>query len=131
MDSGQSQIVGSCSTVDGKMSTGVQVCDSDSMLRGFCAPHISNRTGLRQTEEATLRGTKIPCPQRPYSKKHLFFWNQPVAAEIKDDPRQLEFIHGSPMCGGGAMTAMSGFAHPSSTAFFLNAPSDSKCRLDG
>lgn len=142
MHSGQAQfieIAENCLTRNGSSFAGVRGCYSaagssrwsGSMLGGFCGPFVSNRPGLRQTEEATLRGTKIPCPQRPYSKRHLFFLNQSVAAEIERDPRQLKFVHGSPDCGGGANTIMTVVAHPASAAFFLNTPSDSRCRLDG
>jgi len=92
-----------------RVPTGALAHDSDSILRDSRAPYLSNCAGRRQTEQATLSGTKIPCLQRPYNEIHFFFWNQSVAAKVKDGPRQLKFVYGSQEPGGSAMATLSHF----------------------
>lgn len=107
MYSGQAQVVGNLKRhqIAGgeKVSTGVEAAHSDSMGRGFRVSLIPNSARRRQIERATQRGTKIPCPPRSYNEKHFFFWNQSVAAEVKDGPRRLKFVYGSLENGGSAM----------------------------
>lgn len=152
MHSGQSQFVenaGKCRIVGHTMSTVLRAfecrgggnhpgsqqagfrCQGDSILRDFYAPFIPNYMGRRQTEIATLRGTKIPCPQRLYNKKHFFFWNQSVAAELKGGPRLLKFVHGSPEFGGGAMATLHDFCASLLYGVLSENSSDSRCRLHG
>jgi hypothetical protein len=132
MDSGrvqQGKNAEGCRTVDGNLSTGARVRHSatrrsrwsGSILGDFSGQFISNRPRLRQTEEATLGGTKIPCPQRPYSKQHLAFLNQSVAAE-KVNPRQLKSVHESPKNGEGAITTMRVFGAPLRSSVFSENP---------
>lgn len=122
MDSGKTQkSVGQCRTVDLRMSTSVLACDSDSILRGFCAPYISNRRGLRQTDQATLRGTQIPCPRRPHNPNIYSFGINWLPRN--KSLRQWNLFPGSPVCVGGAMARISIFADAPKTAFFLKIPS--------
>lgn len=104
---------------------------SGSILGDFLAPFIPNCAGQRQIEQATLRGTKIPCPQRSYNKIHFFFWNQSVAAEGKDGPRRLKFVHGSPENGGSAVATLNDFSASLLYGVFSEIPSDSRCRFHG
>lgn len=126
MHSGQVQFVNNarCRTADaGRLADGVRVLRSDtsaspaaglsrcggSIREDFRVPFLPNCTGRRQTLQADPRGAKIPCPRRPYNRRHFFLCNQSVAAKMKDGARQLKFIYGSLESGGGAMATLANF----------------------
>lgn len=75
----------------------------------FRVSFLPNCAGRRQTRQANPRGAKIPCPRGSYNEKYFFFWNQSVAAEIKDGARQLKFVYGSPDSDGGAVATLTKF----------------------
>jgi hypothetical protein len=108
MHSGRSQKSGftaPCRTIIAA-SAKIGACTSpfDSMGEDFRLPPIPGR---RQTNQAGLRGTKIPCLQTPYNSQHFPFGNLPVADESAERLRQLKIIHAYPEKAGAKMTASS------------------------
>ena len=96
MHSGRTQKAGftaECRTLGAKDApTGFLASYFDSIVRDIPVPPIPISVGQRQTKQAELKGTKIPCLQTTYHTHYLAFWNQPVAAESKNRLRPLEII---------------------------------------
>lgn len=84
-------------------ATSVRVTHSGSILKGKRVPLIPNRSGRRQTEQPSLRGTKIPCFQASYNLKYFLIWNQSVAGGVEENSRQMTVVRGCPREGGRAM----------------------------
>lgn len=87
-------------------STSVRVTRSGSMLRGIRVPFIPNRSGRRQTEQTSLRGTKIPCFRASYNLKYFLLWNQSVAAGVEENSRQMRVVRGCPRESRCAMATL-------------------------
>jgi hypothetical protein len=108
MHSGRSQKSGftaPCRTIIAA-SAKIGACTSpfDSMGEDFRLPPIPGR---RQTNQAGLRGTKIPCLQTPYNSQHFLLGLPSVAAESEDRLWQLKIIHAYPEKAGTKMTMSS------------------------
>ena len=82
-----------CRTLGAKNApSGFFASYSDSIDRDFRVPPIPNSVGQRQTNQAELKGTRIPCLQTTYNKQYFAFWNQTVAAKSEKGLRRLEII---------------------------------------
>jgi hypothetical protein len=107
MHSGQTQKIGFTAAyrtlAAGSAENGVCASPSDSIVGDFCAPPIPIDKGQRQTEQADLKGIKIPCRRTPYNSEYFPFWNQPFAAESEDRLRQVKIVSACPEKAGAEM----------------------------
>ena len=96
MHSGQTQTVGftaECRTLGAKDAPGGFLASYfDSIVRDILVPPIPNSVGQRQTNQAELKGTRIPRLQTSLNTRYFTFWNQPVAVNSKNCLRPLEII---------------------------------------
>ena len=96
MHSGRTQHVGyiaECRTLRAKNApSGFFASYSDSIEKDFRVPPIPNSVGQRQTNQAELKGTRIPRLQAPYNEHYFAFWNQTVAVKSEKGLRRLEII---------------------------------------
>jgi hypothetical protein len=88
---------------------GVCPSRSDSIGEDFRVPLISNGEGQRQTKQAGLTGTKIPCHRSPYNTQYFPFWNQPVATGSGCRSRQVKIIYAYPKEAGAKMATLGHF----------------------
>ena len=113
MQSGRTQKIGftaECRTLGAENArAGVCVSHSDSMVGDFRVPFKSNYEGRRETQQAGLRGTKIPCIQAPCNTQYFSFCNQLVATTSDARLRRLKFIFPCPEKAGGEMATLSHF----------------------
>ena len=77
MHSGRTQKIGFTAAyrtlAAGSAKTGICASPSDSIVGDFRDHPIPNDEGQRQTEQAGLKGTKIPCLQTPYNTNIFLF----------------------------------------------------------
>src|ERR1700739_1660750 len=119
MQSGRTQKIGftaECRTLGAETPrAGVCVSHSDSMVGDFRVPFKSNYEGRRETQQAGLRGTKIPCIQAPCNTHYFSFCNQLVATTSDARFGRLKIIFHSPKKAGGEMETLALFAPSPST----------------
>jgi len=128
----QSGFIAECRTLGAKNApSGFLASYSDSIERDFRVPPIPNLVGQRQTNQAELKGTKIPCLQTTYNKHYFAFWNQTVAVKSEKGLRRLEIIDIYPEKAGGKMATLSHFCASLLYGVFSDFPSDPKRRLHG
>lgn len=90
-------------------SVGFCASYSDSIVKDFRTPSIPNAPGQRQTKQAGLTGSRIPCLQATYNTQYFSLWNQPVAAKCKNRLQQLKIIFECPEKGGVQMATSGHF----------------------
>jgi hypothetical protein len=107
MHSGRAQKIGFTAAyrtlAAGSAEIGISEPPSDSIVGDFCDHPSLNDHGPRQTEQADLKGTKIPRLQTPYNTGYFSFWNQPFAAENEDRLRQVKIVSACPQKAGAEM----------------------------
>jgi hypothetical protein len=83
--------------------------NSDSIVEDSPVASIPNFEGQRQTMQAGLKGTIIPCLQATYNQQYFAFWNQPVAAKSEHRFRHLKIIYACPEKAGVKMATLRHF----------------------
>jgi hypothetical protein len=76
--------------------SGVRVTSSDTIGADSRVPFIPFWEERRQTEQAALWSTTIPCFGYPHSTTQYAFWFQPVAVVNEERLQQLKSDHARP-----------------------------------
>jgi hypothetical protein len=115
----------------GNAKIGVFGPPSDSIVGDFCDHPISNNKGQRQTEQAGLKGIKIPCHQTSYNTEYFSFWNQPFAAENEGRLRHVKIVSTCPEKAGAEMATWRHFRASLLYGVFSEIIRAQRCRLHG